>query len=181
MKNHVARPIPDSYWVEPGRFLAGEYPGRSDASAARIRLDAFLQEGLQTFIDLTEPDELFPYDEILRELARTRGTEVSHTRIPIRDHDVPSREVMSSILDRIDQALAVNNPVYVHCWGGVGRTGTTVGCYLIRHGLTGQQALQKIAGWWADVPKRAYFPRSPETDEQVEFILNWEEQGLSAE
>ena len=24
--------------------------------------------------------------------------------------------------------------VYVHCWGGVGRTGTVVGCYLVRQG-----------------------------------------------
>ncbi len=27
-----------------------------------------------------------------------------------------------------------NGAVYVHCWGGVGRTGTVVGCWLLRHG-----------------------------------------------
>ncbi len=169
----MQRPIPESYWVEPDRFLAGEYPGRSDPAGARSRLDAFLQAGINTFIDLTHAGELLPYEAALKDLARARGVEVSYARIPIRDHGIPTLEVMSSILDRIDQALSADKKVYVHCWGGVGRTGTTVGCYLIRHGLAHQAALQQIAGWWSDIPKRAYFPRSPETDEQVDFILNW--------
>ena len=31
--------------------------------------------------------------------------------------------------------------MYLHCWGGVGRTGTVVGCWLVRHGRTGDEAL----------------------------------------
>jgi protein-tyrosine phosphatase len=175
MTDIIERPIPESYWVEPGRFLAGEYPSRTDASAARNRLDAFLAAGINSFFDLTHAGELNPYDQLVKELAQARGVAVSYTRIPIRDHGIPTVELMSSLLDRIDQALTENKRIYVHCWGGIGRTGTTVGCYLIRHGLTNQGALQQIAGWWTDMPKRVHFPRSPETDEQVEFILNWKE------
>ena len=45
-------------------------------------------------------------------------------------------------------------PVYVHCWGGIGRTGTVVGCWLVRHGMTGDEALAEFAspGRWFNRP-----------------------------
>ena len=46
-------PIPESYWVEPGRFLAGEYPSAAYEGRARERLDKFLESGINTFYDLT--------------------------------------------------------------------------------------------------------------------------------
>ena len=60
----------------------------------------------------------------------SKGISVTWERIPVRDVSVPSKDGMVMILDRIDQALAQQRPVYVHCWGGKGRTGTVVGCYL---------------------------------------------------
>ena len=38
--------------------------------------------------------------------------------------------------------------VYVYCWGGIGRTSTAVGCWLVRHGMTGDEALAEIAERW---------------------------------
>jgi hypothetical protein len=175
MSAAIPCPIPDSYWVKPGRFLAGEYPGRQDAETTRRRMDAFLEAGIDTFIDLTHAGELSPYENILMERARARGLTADYARLSIIDHDVPTPDAMKSILDRIDLALEQGRRLYIHCWGGIGRTGTTVGCHLVRHGLSGPQALQQLADWWAEVPKRAYFPRSPETDEQVQFVLNWKE------
>ncbi|WP_374108489.1 hypothetical protein [Nostoc sp. XA010] len=34
-------------------------------------------------------------------------------------------------LPPIDRALNGQEKVYVHCWGGIGRTGIVVGCYLV--------------------------------------------------
>lgn len=169
------RPISESYWVEPGQFLAGEYPGRFDIEATRQRLDAFLGRGFDTFIDLTRPDEMPPYLDILTEQARYFDLGVSYQRFPIGDFGLPSRAGMTATLNAIDAALTANRRVYVHCWGGIGRTGTTVGCYLVRHGRTGGQALHQLGEWWRNVPKSSRNPRSPETDEQVQFVLNWNE------
>ena len=55
-------PIVESYWVEENRFLAGEYPGEYNPEITRRRLDAFLETGITTFIDLTQPHELPPYE-----------------------------------------------------------------------------------------------------------------------
>ena len=44
---------------------------------------------------------------------------------------------MAGLLDAIDTAMRDGKTVYLHCWGGVGRTGNVVGCSLVRHGHTG--------------------------------------------
>jgi hypothetical protein len=80
---------------------------------------------------------------------------------------------MKAILDQLDESLGAGRRIYLHCWGGIGRTGTTVGCYLVRHGLNGEQALRQLAEWWQEVPKSRIHPSSPETREQVNFVLNW--------
>jgi len=167
------RPIPESYWVEPDHLLAGEYPGQYDAEITRSRLDAFLQAGFNTFIDLTKPNETVAYLPMLLEEAKLYGAEVKHMRFPIGDFGLPTPALMSSILDTIDSDLKIGRKIYLHCWGGIGRTGTTVGCYLVRRGKSGEQALHQLADWWQTVPKSHIHQHSPETREQVEFILNW--------
>lgn len=51
---------------------------------------------------------------------------------------------MREILGLIDEAMAADRPVYVHCWGGVGRTGTVIGCHIAQRGLDGDAALQRL-------------------------------------
>ena len=137
-------PIIESYWVEENRFLAGEYPGSRDPETTRRRMDAFLEAGVTAFIDLTEPHELVPYESILKEQAKIYGVNASYHRFPIRDYSVPSSETMTAILNTIDKAINDGSCVYVHCWGGVGRTGMVVGCYLVRHGMPNEQALAQV-------------------------------------
>ncbi len=167
------RPIPESYWVTPGRFLAGEYPGSWDHERTTQRMDLFLEAGFVTFIDLTAEGELLPYAPILTERAAHYNLPVTYQRFSIGDFGTPSVEQMKKTLDTLDAALQDSRKVYIHCWGGVGRTGTTVGCYLVRHGKTGAESLAQLAEWWQHVPKHNLHPRSPETDEQVKFILSW--------
>lgn len=177
----LPRPLPNCYWVEPGRLLAGEYPGDLDERVARHKLRALLEAGLTYFLDLTAPYEpgymapLQPYAPWLRDEAAARGLTVTHTRHPIPDYGVPdSRAAMATILNQMDTALQAGERVYLHCWGGVGRTGTVVGCYLVRRGRTGAQALDELSRVWRSVPKSAWYPRSPQTEEQVEFVRRWQ-------
>jgi hypothetical protein len=166
-------PIPESYWVIPGQFLAGEYPGTWENERTRQRMDLFLEAGINTFIDLTAEGELIPYAPTLSEQAVVYSIPVAHQRFSIGDFGTPTIAQMQTILNILDNSLLNGRKVYVHCWAGVGRTGTTVGCYLVRHGLKGDEALSQLASWWQHVPKRTLHPRSPETDEQVKFIQAW--------
>jgi protein-tyrosine phosphatase len=171
------RPIPESYWVIPGHMLAGEYPSVSySPEITRKRLDAFLKAGFNTVIDLTCDGEAEDYRPLLREQAGYFGMDVECLHFPIGDYGLPTRESMTSILNAIDEALAHGRKVYIHCYGGIGRTGTTVGCYLARHGFTGAEAIRQLASWWQYMPKSTRYPHSPETVQQEQFIRNWPEQ-----
>jgi Cyclin-dependent kinase inhibitor 3 (CDKN3) len=175
MNDTFSRPIPESYWVEPGRFLAGEYPAHYNEELTRRQIDALIEAGFDTFIDLTGPNETLPYANTLLEQASAYGIEAVHHRFPIGDFGLPTPELMNSILKRIEESLQAGRRIYLHCWGGIGRTGTTVGCYLVRQGRTGTEALQQLAAWWSNVPKSRYHPTSPETQQQMGFILHWAE------
>lgn len=173
MTNDFKRPITESYWVEPGRFLAGEYPGTFTPESTRKRIDSFLEAGFNTFIDLTKPNETIPYIRTLLEQANYYGIEIQPHNYPIGDFGLPTPEIMMKILNTLDKSLQEGRKVYLHCWGGIGRTGTTVGCYLVRHGKTGKEALRQLAEWWKTVPKSQIHVHSPETQAQADFILYW--------
>lgn len=169
-------PIIESYWVIPDRFLAGEHPGNYDPETTRRRMDALLEAGINTFIDLTQSYELNPYETIMEEQACIYEVDAVYQRFGIRDHDVPSRETMTAILDTIDDALNNGHNIYIHCWGGVGRTGMVVGCYLVRHGNTNEEAIAQVNKLYKTRPQNPYYPHSPESYEQIEFVLNWREE-----
>ena len=171
----IDRPIPNSYWVRQGSFVAGEYPGDVFRSTAADKLNGLLAAGVSRFIDLTEEGELKPYTEAAQAEADRLGASFAWERHPVVDTSTPSHEHMVEILDAIDSAMARGETVYVHCMGGIGRTGTVVGCWLRRRGLTGEEALAQIAEWWQGVAKRRRRPRSPENDTQRRYILDWAE------
>jgi hypothetical protein len=174
------KPIAESYWVIPGRFLAGEYPGmRYDEYTTRLRIDALLEAGFDTFLDLTCEGERPAYLPSLQAEALARGRQVSHRRFSFTDLGTPSHELMTTVLDAIDGALAEDGNVYLHCVGGIGRTGTTVGCYLIRHGMEPKQAFQHLQKIYLTSEQSLMLPHSPETDGQLRFILDWKEDELA--
>ena len=127
------RPIPDSYWVVDGLLLAGEYAGAPSAPRARRKLDALLDAGIRSFFDLTEEGELLPYDDMLRELASDRRIAVAYERVPIPDLGVPRPAELQALLSQLKVNVSAGTPSYVHCWGGTGRTGTVIGCWLVEH------------------------------------------------
>ncbi|KAF0811601.1 hypothetical protein IGB42_03890 [Andreprevotia sp. IGB-42] len=139
----MKRPNPDCYWVEPGRLLAGEYPRNADDASSQAKLQAYLDAGVSCFIDLTEEGELAPYAQMLHAAVSSRP--LTHHRFAIKDKSVPNgREQMQAILATIHRALLHGQIVYVHCWGGIGRTGTVIACHLIEQGMSPQQALAAL-------------------------------------
>lgn len=157
-----------AYWVEPGAVLAGQHPGRADPVATRHVLDLLVDHGVRTFVDLTGDGEAVdPYDAALDQVARLRGLELRHVRHPIPDFGVLPDGGYDAVVDAI-RVGAVRGGVYVHCRGGVGRTGTVVGCLLIDSGLTGEEAFVRIAELRAS--SRGAGVDSPETDDQRDVI-----------
>lgn len=156
-------PVPGSYWVVPGRLLAGGYPGDPDPRVAAARLESFGAAGISLFVDLTEPLELEPYAHLIG-AAR-------HERRPIPDLGVTTRRRYREILDLVDDTLAEGGGAYVHCWQGLGRTGTVVGCWLVRHGHDGGEPLTRIAELRRQLANAG--APSPQTRDQKRVIARW--------
>ncbi len=163
-------PIDGTYWVVPDKLLAGEYPrARFDRDSA-AKLAKFADSGVTSFINLTHDYELSPYDKWLDPENQT------HRRFPIRDADIPrSKEFTKEVLDAIDADLEAGKTAYVHCFGGIGRTGTIIGCWLARHPDVAApgSALERLRKLWSQCYKSVY-THSPETRTQAEYVREWE-------
>jgi ADP-ribosylglycohydrolase len=164
--------LPASYWLEPGRILAGEHPWGGSDAATRSRVRQLIEAGIDCFIDLTEEGELGSYEHFLA--APPGAREILYLRKPIRDHGVPeSREAMREILDALAQAIAENRRVYLHCRAGIGRTNIVAGCWIAERCGAGEDALERLNRQWRDSPRAGSWPSVPETEEQGEFVRRW--------
>ncbi len=172
-------PFSSAYWVVPGRLMAGGYPLAYDPDQSFRRLRTLFDCGIRDIIDLTEPEEIYrlgpdplPYDQAVKRAAADLGIDTGHHRFRIGDFAVPTKETMVEILDVIDHLLENGRPVYVHCWAGVGRTGTVIGCYLARHGHPPGVALLDTL-YQLRKNTRMAMMSSPQTGPQTELVVSW--------
>ena len=132
-------------------MLAGASPGDASATAHQERVQSLWNAGIRTFVSLMEETEVnnagkpfVPCGDTVAALSAKSGEQASCVRFAIVDVSVPSRETMTAALDLIDRVLAEGRCVYVHCFGGIGRTGTLVGCWLLRHGLASVEDVEAV-------------------------------------
>ncbi len=162
------------YWAEPDRIVAGEYPGGWNSADTRVRMDALLDLGVDSFFDLTETDEgLRPYYRELEEVAMARGIDIEYSRFPIPDHTAPDAAYAEQIVVAMEEALAEGRKVYVHCYAGIGRTGTVVGIWMVRNRrVSGAEAMETMTALRADTNYSDW--DSPEMAEQQKLVRNWQ-------
>jgi hypothetical protein len=167
--------IPQHYAIQPGALFGGEYPGDKMREVARARLLSLVDIGVRTFIDLTTPaDLLVPYEESLAPLGLETDTQLRRIPMPVLDMGVPDIKEMRGIMEAIRDSIDAGPAVYIHCWGGIGRTGTVVGCWLRETGLGGEEALERVQHLYAThMPKVSRHPESPQTTAQKNFIRCW--------
>ena len=175
MAMHPDPPVPESYWVRPGHLLAGAHPMRvGEAAAAHVlhqRARQFLAAGITCFVDLTEVHEFAPYLPVFSAVVPAGMALPAYQRLPIRNWEIPPPLMMVRILAILDTALAEGHNVYVHCAGGIGRTGTVVGCYLVRHGMQGEVALEEVMRLRQAMPNGGDL--SPRREPQRQMVRTW--------
>ena len=161
----LPRPHGNTYWLWAGHVLAGEHPAKEGEEQLSERLQLFALAGITHFIDLTSPADPVKTYQPLGGAVR-----INH---PITDFGVPSPLQMQGILQSIQSALSQGGKVYVHCKGGIGRTGTVAATWLTEHGLDDEQALALLLQKWQAMDKRFEEPHTPETQAQRAFVRTW--------
>ncbi len=165
------------YPVQPG-LLAGEYPGHAQPEVALVRLQQLVDKDVRTFIDLThEIDDLAPYEPLFTGIDDAGSLGLKRYSFQIQDMKIPTEpSVMQRALDRIRSEIAKDRACYVHCWGGIGRTGTVIGCWLRESGMDGGPALAEVQRLYAShMPpaKLARYPHSPQQAAQIRYVREW--------
>lgn len=172
-------PFERSYWVLPNKLLTGEIPSSKTESRKIEKLNNLLDCNIDVVINLMEEVEKNFSDEVLEDYSITlykeaakKNKKIEMLRYAIKDLNIPTESFMDEILNKIDEQMALGKTVYVHCWGGVGRTGLVIGCYLIRHGFAEPENVIEIIN---DLKRTTNIDHrsSPETMEQCQFVLNW--------
>jgi hypothetical protein len=152
-------PTAESYWVA-ARLLAGKHPG-TKPHRMEENVAALLGAGVRTFLDLTAAGELLPYAHLL-------PANVSHQRIALLDRICPYVEQVQEALSVIERTTE-RGMAYVHCYGGCGRTGVIVGCYLVEQGIEGDEALTRVH----ELTRRLGSVPCPETPDQITMLRRW--------
>lgn len=160
------KPTGYSYRVDTNVW-AGEYPvWEWDMGVRQRQLKLYTDFGINTFIDLTEEGEMPPYSVLLPYNCRRHS-------FPLKNGGVPEdMSLVESVMRAISDALQENpeTKIYIHCVGGVGRTGMLVACYyLYFHGMTADDAIVQMRKGFAYHGRSAWM-HAPETAAQEEFI-----------
>ena len=120
-------------------------------------------------VSLVERNELFALRKDIR-LHRYDELWEQHY-FPIRDGEAPPREQMRVIFDTIEAAVVSGNKVFLHCFGGRGRSGCVAGCGLARAGIAlGTTALNRLTEIRYS---HGLFLPSPETARQRDLVIDW--------
>ena len=173
-------PIKNSFLVNRELSIyAGEYPGDKDNEKCRLKILG-TWSGFRYFYDLTEKGELNPYSQYLESWQQ-------HHRFPIPDVSAPVNtksvcRLVKEIIYHGEESKSGYGKIYIHCWGGVGRTGTIVAClyaYLLRgQHLSADEiyesAMQQLSESFSRCPKAKY-RTTPETESQRLFIKKFVE------
>ncbi len=140
----------DYRWVIRGVLAGGEHPGRSVPVA--VGLANLRRNGVRAVLTLTEE----PLDE-----AAVEAADMNTRHIPVADFGTPSLAQLNEGVAYIRERASDGEPVYVHCWAGIGRTGTFVAAYLASTGMDVNQAVSRV---------RALRPGAVETAEQLDQL-----------
>ncbi|DBA78266.1 TPA: hypothetical protein ACH3X2_008217 [Trebouxia sp. C0005] len=181
----MAGPTPWCNWIVRGQVLAGAYPASTDDKETDKILTILLEHGMEVFVclqaevSLNIPESMWragrglrPYIKDAQKIltsAREYGnpriaqSKLNFLHLAIIDGSITTDSAISRLADDCCDRVRSGEKLYIHCWGGHGRTGTLVALMLAKlYGLSCGEAL-KYTQAFHDARRYPQNVRSPQT------------------
>jgi protein-tyrosine phosphatase len=201
-REDIFGPLDESNWVIPNKLIAGAFPGFVFDAENTDSLIKILNCGVNRFVCMQEeynpltPESewrsvlyrknpiIRPYFKDVQNIIQNKAdyptlktdvVEVTFDHCPIKDCSIVADEIVFDLAKKLVDAIRNGDVIYLHCWGGHGRTGVMV-CLILHlmYGLTADESLKRCQ-LLHDARKRYIAVSSPQTfaqQEQVRRIIN---------
>lgn len=113
----------DMNWIIPDKILAFAGPSKDRMTVEQLR-NYCLENNVDSIFRLNVDAD---YDENI-----LHQSNINHHDIAIRDGGIPTRDQIEHFINLVDKLWTQNKAFGVHCWAGLGRTGTMIAAFLIR-------------------------------------------------
>jgi atypical dual specificity phosphatase len=114
-------------WLEPSKLAGCARP------ESEPELKALREQGIRAIISLTGTP-------LIPEVVSGLGFEYLHSHMS----GSPTVQQLEELVEFIERENAQSKPVLVHCGEGKGRTGTVLAAYLVKHGVSANEAIQIV-------------------------------------
>lgn len=147
----------------PGRIFRSPMPFRNIDPEGKI-FQQYLKQKISVVVLLASDEEcLDRTGRNLRYFYRSKGMEVIY--LPIADFNLPTRKEIDQAVQTALRRAKAGKHIAIHCYAGFGRTGIFAACLARRIlGLKGMDAVSWV---------RQVIPEALETDEQVQFVVDY--------
>ena len=115
-------------WLQPSKLAGSARPQNEE------ELEGLKRTGIKAIVSLTEDRLEFEVEHL--------GFDYLHS--PITDFEAPSQNQLCEIIRFIEEMISESKPVLVHCAAGKGRTGTVLAAYLVYHGKSAEEAINRV-------------------------------------
>jgi len=118
----------DLNWIIPGKFLAFSGPScspRDKEGYKRLVCEDFLSTFKKLKVKMVIRLNCKEYEE-----EKFKKWGLKHKDFCFPDHSIPNDELVNNFISTCE---AENGAIAVHCKTGLGRTGTMIACYIMKH------------------------------------------------
>ncbi len=148
MKNYL---IDEFSWVVEDKLGGMPYPGLF-YPADDMRLLSDMGITLLVTLTMEKPPEMF------------KGTGIRTVHFPVRDFHAPTVKQLYEFSLTVEEEMQKGGKIAVHCYAGMGRTGTFLSSWFVYKGSDPDDAIGHV---------RSLRPGSIETDEQEESVRDF--------